>query len=119
MLTEYNSVQMIQNEFPALAHQVKPDTRIRQLFKAVQNLADYTKEQLLENNQLEIEHCYRVAKLISNQGTNLSKLAIENIFIYSVSHLLEVSFAVSAEARSGFLKFFGNEYSRQINSSSL
>ncbi len=119
MLTEYNSVQMIQNEFPALAYQLKQDSSIRQLFKAVHNLADYTKEQLLENNQLEIEHCYLVAKHISEQGTNLSKLAIENIFIYSVSHLLEVSLAVSGEARSLFLSFFGKEYSRQINSSSL
>lgn len=117
MLSEYNSVQMIQSEFPALAYQIKPDTSIKQLFKAVQNLADYTKEQLRENNQFEIEHCFRVAHEISEQGSNISRLAIENIFVYSVSNLLEFSFSVSAEARTQFLRFFKKEYCKQINSS--
>lgn len=117
MLSEYNSVQMIQSEFPALAYQIKPDTGIKQLFKAVQNLADYTKEQLREDNRFEIEHCFKVAHEISEQGSNISKLAIENVFVYSVSHLLEMSFSVSQEARKLFLKHFKTEYSKLINSS--
>jgi hypothetical protein len=117
MLSENNSVQMIQSEFPSLAYQLKPDSSIKQLFRAVQNLADYTKEQLLENNQFEIEHCFRVAHEISNQGSNISRMAIENAFVYSVSRLLEKSFSVSQEARKLFLKFFGNEYCKQINAS--
>lgn len=108
---------MIQSEFPSLAYQLKPDTDVRQLFKAVQNLADYTKEQLRENNQFEIEHCFRVAHEISEQGSNISKLAIENIFVYSVSNLLGFSFLVSSDARTQFLKFFKKEYCKLINSS--
>lgn len=108
---------MIQSEFPTLAYQLKPDTGIKQLFKAVQNLADYTKEQLREDNRFEIEHCFKVAHGFSEQGSNISKLAIENVFVYSVSHLLEMSFSVSQEARKLFLKHFKTEYSKLINSS--
>lgn len=76
MLTEYNSLQMIQSEFPALAYQTATQPNSKSFFKTIQNFADYTKEQLKENNEFEIEHCFRVAHDILEQGSTISKLAL-------------------------------------------
>ncbi len=113
--TAYDAVITIQAEFPALAYQLRPNVWITQLFKSVHNLAAYTKEQLLAGNQKEVEHCYQVAREILDKGGNISRLAIENVFVFGVSHLLEVSLNVSHEARSLFLHLFKQEYCRQLN----
>lgn len=112
-----NALQIIRSEFPAITMQGKPASPVKELFTAVNNLTQYTRAQLLTNNELEIEHCYKVAHTIMQQGTNLSRLAIENIFVYGVSHLLEVSFSASQQARNKFLAFFEKEYCRQIYAS--
>ncbi|MFN8286304.1 MAG: hypothetical protein U0V74_06095 [Chitinophagales bacterium] len=113
--TSYDAVITIQAEFPALAYQLQSNVWIKQLFISVQNLAAYTKEQLLSGNQKEVEHCYNVAREILDKGGNISRMAIENVFVYAVSHLLEVSLSVSQEARSLFLALFKKEYCRQLN----
>lgn len=111
----FDAVIAIQSEFPSLAYQMKEDSGVKQLFIAVQKLADYTKQQLLNDNAHEIEHCYRVAHEIPVRGGNICRLAIENIFVYSVSHLPEVSLTVPQDARTAFLAFFKKEYCKQIN----
>jgi len=113
MSVDYSAVQMIQSEFPALVYPQQTGYSVRDIFKAVQNLANYTKEQLHEKNKAEIEHCFEVAHQISVNGSNIAKLAIENIFVYSVSRVLEVSFQVSATERGMFLRFFRKEYEAQ------
>ena len=107
-------MQMIQSEFPFLTYQKETGSNIKQLFLVIQKLADHTKMQLLDDNEAEIEHCYQVAHEILQQGSNISKLAIENVFVYSVSRLLDISLTVSNNSRKEFLKFFRKEYSRQI-----
>ena len=104
----------IQVQYPALTYSLNCDSWIKQLFKSVQNLADYTKKQLLLGNIIEVEHCYQLAHDIHEKGGNISKTAIENVFVYGVSKTLEVSFAVPNQARQQFLGFFKKEYARQI-----
>ncbi len=113
MSTEFNAMQMINSQFPALTFQAKID-RPLQLFAAVQKLAEYAKKQLAEQNDKEVERCFTVAYDIMNHGSNLAKLAVQNVFVFSVSHWLEASFFVSQKSKSLFLKFFKNEYEAQI-----
>lgn len=115
--TGYNAVLTIQSEFPALTYSLNADTWIKQLFKSVQNLADYTKKQLIEGNYQEVEHCYRTAHEILKNGGNISKAAIENVFVSRISKVLEVSFAVPVQARHQFLSFFKKRYCKKINAS--
>lgn len=115
--TDYNTVEIIKGEFPYLTYQQEDSNNIKTLFRTVQQMAAYTREQLIKQNESEVEHCYKVAQKILQQGTGISKLAIENIFIYHVSHVLELSFSVSQNARRQFLHFFKNEYCKQINAS--
>lgn len=111
----YNAAQIIQNEFPALVYRRAYSAEgIPGMLKAVQILAEYTREQLLEENEAEIERCFHVAKNILTCGSNLAKLAIENVFIHSVSRLLEVSLSISQSERNLFLKFFRKEYEAHI-----
>lgn len=110
----FNALQIIRAEFPALTYSLKADTYVKQLFKAVQNLSEYTKEQLRNGNEEEVEHCYRTAFNILQHGSNIAKVAIENVFVFGVSQLLEASFSVPQQARKQFLLFFKKEYSKQI-----
>ncbi len=114
MILLYDAVSVIQSEFPYLSYQTRNSSNNKNLFHVVNNLANYTKNQLLENNEAECEHCFKVAYEIWEQGSNISKMAIENIFVYSLSRLLERSFSVSNEAREQFLKFFRKQYEVQI-----
>jgi hypothetical protein len=114
MNADFSAVQLIQNEFPALVYHQQTGSGVRDVFKMVQNLANYTREQLKERNENEIEHCFKVAHEILVNGSNIAKLAIENVFVYSVSRLLEVSLQVSAMERRLFLKFFRKEYEARI-----
>ena len=114
MILLYDTVSVIQSEFPYLSYQTRNSSNNKNLFHVVNNLANYTKNQLLEHNDRECEHCFKVAYEIWEQGSNISKMAIENIFVYSLSRLLERSFSVSNEAREQFLKFFRKQYEVQI-----
>lgn len=115
MERDYSVIQVIQNEFPALVYRQPYCVEgFPRMLKAVQTFAEYTRAQLLERNETEIEHCFHVAKGILTYGSNLAKLAIENIFVYNVSRLLEVSLSVSQSERNLFLKFFRKEYEALI-----
>ncbi len=108
MILLYDAVSVIQSEFPYLSYQTRNSSNNKNLFHVVNNLANYTKNQLLENNEAECEHCFKVAYEIWEQGSNISKMAIENIFVYSLSRLLERSFSVSNEHGNNFLNFSEN-----------
>ena len=114
MISLYDTVSVIQSEFPYLSYQMHNASNNKNVLQAVSNLANYAKDQILEHNHVECEHCFRVAHDIFEHGSNISRLAIENVFVYSLSRLLEQSLSASNESREQFLKFFRKQYEIQI-----
>lgn len=114
MTTDYDSLQLIKGEFRYLTFQLGEQSKKDNIFSLAQELAAYTKTQLLEQNDNEVEHCFKVADEVIQHGSNIAKIAIENIFVFSVRRVLEMSLSVSNEARSLFLKFFKQQYENQI-----
>lgn len=108
-------VSLIQSEFPILTCDFPLVEGKSKLFRIVQNLAEYTKDQMAAYNDKELEHCFKVASEIYTSGDKLAQIAISNVFIYSISRKLEVSLTVSENARNLFLKFFKTQYEKRID----
>jgi hypothetical protein len=107
-------VQLVESEFPYLNIE-SFNRESTTLLESVKELTAYTKQQIRGFNEAEINHCFKTARYILDNGSPLAKISVETIFIYGVSRLLEVSFAVSEGAKKMFLDFFKSEYAKQVN----
>lgn len=112
--TAYDAVQILKGEFPALSYQIPEQNKIKNLFKTMQLFADYTREQLIIENEAEVERCYAIAREVLIYGTNIARLAVSNVFVYSLCRLLDKGFSVPQRARATFLKYFRKEYEEQL-----
>jgi hypothetical protein len=116
MLRECEVKNIISHDLPSLSVQLSYIKDENDVYGYVECLTGYTKSLINEDNLPEVEQCFNAAYDLLHQGNRLIQLAIENIFIYSVSHLLEVSLLVAPAARKLFLQKFSKQYSKQINS---
>jgi hypothetical protein len=116
MIRECEVKYRISNELPALAIELSYIRDENDIYKAIECLTTHTSSLIREDRVNEVEQCFEMAYELLHEGNRLVQLAIENIFIFSVSHLLEVSLSVAQPVRKLFLENFRKEYCKQINS---
>jgi hypothetical protein len=116
MLRECEIKYLISQDVPALSVELSYIKDENDVYKIIECLTGYTKTLIREDRVNEVEQCFETAYELLHQGNRLIQLAMENIFIYSVSHLLEVSLCAAQPVRKLFLKNFSKEYCKQINS---
>jgi len=116
MIRESEVKYYITNNVPALAVQLSHIKDNNDVYRAIDCLTCYTKELIREDRLSEIQACFHAAFELLHEGNRLIQLAVENMFIYSVSRLLEISLNVTQPIRTLFLNIFKKEYCKQINS---
>ena len=105
----YEVIQTIRNEFPALSYHSSVPNDVKGLFQIVHQFTKYTKLQLTGRKDAEVMHCYNVASEILYNGSNIAKAAIENVFVYGISTSPEASLSVSKNTREVFSALFKQE----------
>ena len=116
MLRECEVRYLICQDVPALSVELSYIKDQNDVYGLIECLTGYTKTLINQDKINEVEQCFKAAYELLHEGNRLIQLAVENIFIYSVSHLLEVSFSAAQPVRKMFLQNFSKEYCKQINS---
>jgi hypothetical protein len=88
----------------------------KNLYKLMQRFADITKSLVLQGNIKRAEKCLRVANALFINGNFIIKNAVANVYIYSLSQLLD-SKTEQANKLMAILPFsLRKEYEHQVNS---
>jgi len=116
MIREAEVKDLISNGIPELEVELSHIPVRANAFKSIDCLTTYTKDLIRHGETARVELCFKTAYKLLHQGSSLEQLAITNIFVFSVSHLLEGSMTVAQPIRVSFLRNFGEEYSQQISS---
>jgi len=109
MIQDNQVCEVITNEIPKMAIDLSllKDTSVCQ---AVACFADYTKELIRDHNSEEAIVCFNTANELLQEGTSAVKNIIINVYVSSVSRLVECSQTVEDNVRMQFLNMFGEEY---------
>jgi hypothetical protein len=78
--------------------------------QAIACFADYTKELIREHNVDEALLCFDTAHGLLVEGSASVRNTIINIYVSSVSRLVECTQTVEDNVRMKFLRLFGEEY---------
>jgi len=90
MIDQYEVPAYLVGELPEISQDLKKFSPTINIFKCVQCLANYTKRKLVEHDLVALKKCFAIADEVYVQGNALVKDAIENVFVYSFSSLMNL-----------------------------
>jgi hypothetical protein len=114
MIKETQVCDVITNEIPQMAIDLSMIKDNDSVCKTIACFADYTKDLIREHNVNEAIHCFRTANNLMKEGTAAVQNSIVNVYVSSISRLVECSQTVEEIVRMQFLKIFGKEYYKLI-----
>ncbi|XZF14059.1 DUF7674 family protein [Chitinophagaceae bacterium MMS25-I14] len=82
-----------QHEVPMYLQETLPEISIEKMkepqhvYSSVHALLDYTFQQVKEHNFPMVKKCFSIAEKLYEKGNSVVKNAIENVFVFSFSHL--------------------------------
>lgn len=90
MITQFEVATYLENEIPEIKTDFQNATgpAINNIYLAIKCLAQFTRRMVLEHNDLMTRRCLTVATKLYKNGNNNVKNAVENIYVYSFSSLL-------------------------------
>lgn len=90
MMNQFEVSACLADKLPEMKTTLKNTYATLNVFKAIQCLVNYTKQKLVQHDIPAVKNCLYVAEYIYSKGNKLVKNAIENVFIYSFSSLLNM-----------------------------
>ncbi|MDX2001622.1 MAG: hypothetical protein SFW35_04280 [Chitinophagales bacterium] len=113
MITEKEVPDLIASQVPSLRSRLNaiPDS----VYKSIQSFTDHTKWLIEQGNRQAVKACFRTAERLLMEGDNAVRCAIQNVYIYSISRLLEVNGPDAKALRSLMGHETKREYLRQLN----
>src|SRR4249919_1695130 len=91
MINQYEVPSIIADELPELKPELKYLPTLGNIFKAMQILADYTNKMVVLGKFKNVKKCMAVADKIYERGNMVIKNAVENVFIFSFSSVMDNS----------------------------
>ena len=90
MINQYEVPAYLVDEFPELKEELKSISPTLNIFKSIQCFSDYTKRKVLQHDLQVVKRCFAIAEKIYSNGNTIVRDAIENLFVYSFSSLLNL-----------------------------
>ncbi len=88
MINEQELPQIVEQEIPELSAQLSDKEKCSSVHYAINLLRDHTHNKMEQENFKAVQHCMGVAEKLYKKGNHTVKNAIENIYVYSFSHML-------------------------------
>ena len=86
------------------------------IYKQAERFAEITKSAIISGNIHRAKKCLALAERLFETGSNQTKIAISNVYVYSVSSFLEVR---RCSISNLFPIALRKEYLKQINTSGV
>jgi len=88
MINEHELPHIVEQEIPELSAQLSDKEKCSTVHDTINLLRDHTHDKMAENNFNAVKQCMTVAEKLYKKGNHTVKNAIENIYVYSFSHML-------------------------------
>ncbi len=113
MIRETEVKEILEKNVPEMKLEA---SELKSLYKTIDSFAAFTKEVMKQGNLPIIGNCFATAELLIDEGTENIKLAIENIYVFSVTAFMDVTGAVSKQVKELLPDHMRAEYDKQVSS---
>lgn len=114
MINDSQVREVITSEIPRMAIDLSMLKDDSSLCRAIACFADYTREAIQDHDVDEAMACFETAYELLCDGSATVKNTVINIYVNSVSRLVECTQTVEDHVRMRFLRLFGEEYFTMI-----
>jgi len=90
MLNQYEVPAYLAEKIPGIEQELKTVSPTLNIFKTIQCLANYTRRKVTQHDFVSVKKCFAIAEDIYVEGNTQVKNAIENIFIFSFTSILNL-----------------------------
>jgi len=88
MINQYEVPAYLVDELPEMEQELKSFSSTLNIFKTLQCLANYTKTKVIQHDLKAVKNSLTIAENIYVKGNSMVKNAMENVFVYSFSSLM-------------------------------
>jgi hypothetical protein len=113
-IKENQVLDLLGNELPDLNTELEKLSNPQNIYVSVKCFAEFTKKLIKSGNLSEVKHCFNLAEKMLLQGNKTVKNAIENVYVFSVSSLLDLASPIGHKIKGMMNKALITEYKRQI-----
>lgn len=118
-IKENQIFDLLGNELPEINPELEKLPYPRNIYVSVKCFAEFTKQLIKIGNLSEVKHCFNVAEKMLLEGNKPVKNAIENIYIFSISSILDFAGPLSNKIKGMMNKALLTEYKRQVCASGI
>lgn len=90
MLNQYEVPAYLAEKIPGMEQELKTVSPTLNIFKTIQCLASYTRKKVTQHDFTAVKKCFAIAEDVYMEGNTQVKNAIENIFVFSFSSILNL-----------------------------
>jgi hypothetical protein len=119
MINETEVLEVLGNELPDINPALEKTEDVNNIYKATQCFAGFTKSLVNKGDFKEVKHCFHVAESLLKHGNSTVINAIENVYICSLSSVLDLTSPVSLKVKSLLTDSLMKEYRRQVGASCM
>jgi len=119
VLKETDALDLLGNELPGINPELEKTPKPRSIYCAAGCFADLTKQFVQLGNLAEVKHCFNLAEKMLCNGNGAVRNAISNVYLFSLSQLLDRATPLSAKLKAMLTANLKTEYTKHITASSL
>ncbi len=87
MINEMEVRMYLEETLPDISRELKNAGNCANIYDTVRVLLNYTFSKIRDHNYTTVKSCFKIAEKLYTRGTRTVKCAIENVFVFSFSHL--------------------------------
>jgi hypothetical protein len=119
MITEIQVKEILKREFPEKDCELEKFHTPDNIYKTIECFVDFTRQLINKEKLSSVRHCFRLAERMLNDGNSSVKNAIENVYVYSLGTVLDLSLSTTEKLKKIFNGSLKKEYYRQISASGV
>ena len=119
MIKETEVPEILGNELPEINYELQKKVNTKNIYKTIQCFADFTKQLAVCGNLKEVQRCFNLAEKMLQDGNNTVKNAIENVYLFSVSKILDMTNPLSEAVKEMLNGPLRNEYYKQVHAGGI
>jgi len=111
MIKETQVKEILESNIPEMQIET---AQLKSLYKTIDRFAAFTKEMMREGNLPLIRDCFTTAEYLLDGGTTNIKLAIENIYVFTITGFMDITGAVSKQVKELMPAHLKESYQKQV-----
>ena len=119
MIKEIQVREILLKEFPEMNNNLGMRPNPDNIYATVGCFVDFTRKLIKKGNIKSVKHCFSVAETMLDDGNNIVKNAIENVYVYSLGSVVDLSSSTANYLKKLFNGSLKKGYYRQIFASGV